>query len=321
MASEVGKAIKDVAARVDLKALANRSVEVARRPETAEVAAGALTVALVALKGWNEARHGEGQSLPFREAVSEARAGLSRTTLPKQAFRRSVIAVTQPGTELSAVEDGAGVAWLQVPDRVPSQGLVRRLMQEGMLVPGTVLIQSPIEPNQYFTLEQAATGIATQTLSAYERVASLLGATSFSVKAVKIWEEGRGVSLNADGSLPRGALKGNVGRDVTEKLESLVTISSKNASQEPDLAAAEAVAAGYGMESDETIKTLLDFVRDGVPKTEFTREVALKHESSRALETGLKVQSKLKTHLKVDGKAERSVLTDVSVKLQVNFKD
>ena len=77
------------------------------------------------------------------------------------------------------------MALIAPPTRAPRASLDAGLYRRGLLEPGAILIQSPLDADVYQPLEEAALTFALDKLLLYDRVAGLLGATKFSVRNSK----------------------------------------------------------------------------------------------------------------------------------------
>lgn len=103
--------------------------------------------------------------------------------IPRAESQRRVIVVSSPAfTELPPEVDSHGVTLIAAPARAPRASLDAGLYRRGLLEPGAILIQSPLDANVYQPLKEAALTFALDKLLLYDRVAGLLGATKFSVE-------------------------------------------------------------------------------------------------------------------------------------------
>lgn len=286
----------------------------------APAAAAGVAAAATAFKRWNDERRGDRGTRSLKDVFSEAKAEQALATLPSDPVKRTIIAVVNSKHDARTEGDGPLIARLKVPDRAPTSGLVRQLAESGLLVPGAVLIQSPMRKDRYYPLESAAAQIALEKLMLLDQVASLLGVTSFEVESAEVRQAGKRLTVNADGSLPSvGKLAGSGGADTSQSLRSIVAISSKTSPRPLDIAAAEELVEKYHLGQDVFVQALLDNARNGAFKSELNVDVSVSREAARAVEAGVKVQAGLKDAPKFGGKAKASVVTDVQTKLRLVF--
>lgn len=79
--------------------------------------------------------------------------------IPTAEGRRRVIVVVPPALPDLPTVDSTGVAMIAAPTRAPRARLDAGLYRRGLLEPGAVLIQSPINANIYHPLEEVCNNL------------------------------------------------------------------------------------------------------------------------------------------------------------------
>lgn len=231
--------------------------------------------------------------------------------------RRRVVAVLPRG-------EVAGTEWDHVtvvapPARRPTGALDRRLYERGLLQAHSVLTQSPFDADKYEPVETARESFALEKLLVYDRVAGILGASSFSVEELLVHQGDREFSLRADGkhSLMEG--KATVERQTADKFRRLLEVGSTNVPGEPNLPKAESLVAAHRLTHDPTMTHLLATVRDGIQRKNQTLRLNLTEEASRNLNLGAEVQSVLGVQGGVSSNSSEKAVRDLQILLRVDF--
>lgn len=239
--------------------------------------------------------------------------------IPTAEGRRRVTVVVPPALPDLPTVDSTGVAMIAAPTRAPRARLDAGLYRRGLLEPGAVLIQSPIDANIYHPLEEAAITYALDKLLLYDRVAGLLGATKFSVEELQVVSEGGSFTIRGGLGVPVGEVKGDFDKSQTKKFQSFMEVGSTNKGGAPDIEAAQRIADQAGLASDPALNHLIGVVRDGVRKQTQSIRLNLTNEAKRNLSLGATLSGKFNITGSAEFRRGHDELRDVQIILTVEF--
>lgn len=270
-----------------------------------------LNVVVEAAETTDNSAETDGEPQPMKRLPSK---------IPNVESQRRVIVVASPAfSEFLPESASHGVAVIAAPARAPKARLDAGLYRRGLLEPGAVLIQSPLDANVYQPLEEAALTFALDKLLLYDRVAGLLGATKFSVEELQVMSEGGSLTIRGGVEAPVGEVKGNFDKSQTKKLQSFMAIGSTNVGGVPNVDAAQEIADNAGLTSDPALSHLIGVVRDGVQKKTQSIRLNLTQEAKRNISLGAGLSSKFNISGSAALDRGHDELRDVQIILTVEF--
>ncbi|TPG12251.1 translation initiation factor IF-2 N-terminal domain-containing protein [Pedococcus bigeumensis] len=254
------------------------------------------------------------------QVLSGVRVSRLPSKIPAAPHRRRVIAVASPNFgELRTADEQQSVALIIPPTRPPSSELDLSLYRRGLLEPGMVLIQSPLDNTRYQPLDDAAESFALDKLLLYDRVAGLLGATKFSVEELLVQSDAGSLSVRGGAKAPIGQAKGHFDKSQSDKFQRFMEVGSTNAAGPPDVEAAQRLVDDAGLASEPTLSHLIAVVRDGVRKKTQTLRLNLTREVSRTLDLGAEVSNQIKIGGSGGVERRHDQVNDVQILLRVEF--
>lgn len=261
-------------------------------------------------------------ALAAREVEASPEAAASKATRSKSLqatpeHRRRVVAVL-PRNDAPRARTNH-VASVPPPSRRPSGVLDRQLYERGLLEMEAILIQSPFDPEHYEPVERAREVFALDKLLIYDRVAGLLGASSFSVEELLVHQGDDEFTIRADGKHSLVDAEASFDRQASRKFRRLLEVGSHNVPAEPNLAKAEALVIEKRLSHDPAMSHLLGTVRDGVQKKSQTLRLNLTEEASRNVTLGVKLQAALGFHGGASAEWSEKAVGDLQILLRVDF--
>ncbi|QCG92716.1 hypothetical protein E6C67_02030 [Azospirillum sp. TSA2s] len=164
-----------------------------------------------------------------------------------------------------------------------SQALTN-ILDAGLNRPGTLLIQSPFDLEEYVDAAEASQQFALAKHTLFSNFCQLLGATRVSVTQMDIVTNGDISTMKADGG--RLVVSGEIGMDktATDSLCSQLSLIDEYAGGEPELDEAEKLLRSYRLAGDPNMKSLLQARKAaGNPLTKRTLTVNLSTEANKNL--------------------------------------
>ncbi|NML92843.1 hypothetical protein [Novosphingobium olei] len=165
------------------------------------------------------------------------------------------------------------------------------ILDAGLYVPGTILVQSPYDLDDYVDAAEAAERFALAKHMLFSNFCQLLGATRVTVTQMDVITSDTVQTMKADGG--RLMTKGKLGirRAANDSLSSQLSLVDEYDGGSPDLEAAENLLRTHRLAGDSNMKSLLQARASTVnPITKRTLTLNLSAEGNK----NLKVVAQLK---------------------------
>jgi hypothetical protein len=131
------------------------------------------------------------------------------------------------------------------------------ILDAGLDRPGTVLIQSPFDLDEYVDAAEASQQFALAKHTLLSNLCQLLGATRVSVTQIDIDINGRVTTMKADGGNLFAAAEGSLEKTANDSLCSQLSLVDEYEGGEPNLEAAEKLLRSSRLAGDPNMKSLL----------------------------------------------------------------
>lgn len=186
--------------------------------------------------------------------------------------RKAILVLQQHDLEKCAYEPGAAQLLLdeeayvlQFPVRPEGElSMALRNIMDGRLArPGTMLVQSPFEPDTY---EEASLALQRFALAKYMYFSSLcmhLGAKEVSVEQIDLRTRTGKTSVDVQGKRLGASAQVSVEAEELERFRAQMNLRDEFAGGPPDIAAADLLLRRTGLVSDPNMRTLLEMRREG----------------------------------------------------------
>lgn len=147
---------------------------------------------------------------------------------------------------------------LMYPDSGPSDSrALTNILDAGLYVPGTILVQSPFDFDEYVDAAEAAERFALAKHMLFSNFCQLLGATRVAVTQMVVVTNDSVQTMKADGG--RLMTKGTLGirKAANDSLSSQLSLVDEYGGGSPDLEAAENLLRTHRLAGDSNMKSLL----------------------------------------------------------------
>ena len=175
---------------------------------------------------------------------------------------------------------------------LPQDDLAVRLDRRGIASPGSVLIQSPYDPDEYAGEADASDSFALQKVAIFTRLCQLLGAKEVEVEVLEDESTHKQYRAQARGGKGPVTATGHVQHDAHNSVASNISWVDTYSGGSADLKGALALLAAHNLYGDPTLASLVQ-AGDSAANRQQTRRltVDLTRESKKALEiaAGLKI--------------------------------
>lgn len=158
------------------------------------------------------------------------------------------------------------------------------ILDAGLDRPGTVLIQSPFDLDEYVDAAEASQQFALAKHTLLSNFCQLLGATRVSVTQMDIVTNGSVKTMKADGGHRVATAEGSLEKTANDSLWSQLSLVDEYKGYEPDVEAAEKLLRSSRLAADPNMKSLLQARKAaGNPLTKRTLTVNLSTEANKNL--------------------------------------
>lgn len=197
--------------------------------------------------------------------------------------RKAVLVLQQHDLEKCTYEPGAAQALLddeafvlQFPIRAENgvPAALQNICDSGLARPGSVLVQSPYDPDIYEDASLAPQRFALAKHMYFSTLCMLLGAKEVSVEQIDLRTRTAKLSVDANGELLGKGAKIGVESEELEKLRTQMHLRDEFSGGPPDVAAAERLLRRIGLWSDPSMRTLVEMRRE-VGNQLLTRKLTL----------------------------------------------
>ena len=223
---------------------------------------------------------------------------MTDNTLPDEPSRRKIVMVLKP-EDIEALrfdEDGPALLLNEEVHILSSQPSnsdsdVQRLIDQGLVKPGAVLVQNPFDKNLYQDKPEAVEQFALAKHLYFSTLCGLLGAREVEVKQIRRKKGERENSVSVEGGIPVAGVEGSGESKELESFRSRLALKDEFEGSEPDVEAATQLLQRTGLFGDANMRGLLDiFQGQNIRIKSRTLELSLTTEVNR----NLKVLANLK---------------------------
>ncbi|EAT08858.1 hypothetical protein SKA58_16808 [Sphingomonas sp. SKA58] len=230
---------------------------------------------------------------------STKEAALSTSLMPAEPTSRRVIAVLDQHDiekcsrtgETQILNDPQTHILAYPVKREQATKALSNIIDAGLSLPGSILIQSPFDPDEYADAAEAVERFALAKHMLFSNFCQLLGATRVIVTQVDVVTSDSVQTITADGGRLMTKSKLGIKRAASDSLSSQLSLEDEYKGGTPDLEAAELLLSKHRLAGDSNMRSLLQARSSpSNPINKRTLTLNLSTEASR----NLKVASKLK---------------------------
>tara|TARA_R110000787_G_scaffold86057_11_gene183396 strand:+ start:10897 stop:11661 length:765 start_codon:yes stop_codon:yes gene_type:complete len=163
---------------------------------------------------------------------------------------------------------------------------LQNILASGLARPGTILIQSPFDHNEYVDAAEASQYFALAKHTILSNFCQLLGATRVSVTQMDVVTNGKVQTIKLEAGVEAYAAKGGgeFENEMTEKLSSQISLVDEYTGSDADTDSAEVLLRSCHLMGDSNMKSLLQARKAvGNPLTRRTIQVNLSTEANKNL--------------------------------------
>ena len=197
--------------------------------------------------------------------------------------RKAILVLQQQDLEKCAYEPGAAQSLLdeeayvlQFPVRLAGDMsmALRNIVESNLARPGTMLVQSPFDPDVYEEASLAPQRFALAKHMYFSTLCMCLGAKEVSVEQIDLRTRTGKTSVDVKGERLGTTAQISVEAEELERLRAQMSLRDEFVGGPPDVAAAEQLLRRTGLLADPNMRTLLEMRRDGANQL-LTRKLTL----------------------------------------------
>lgn len=197
--------------------------------------------------------------------------------------RKAVLVLQQHDLEKCAYEPGAAQALLddeayvlQFPVRPEGEmsTALQNIIDAGLVRPGTILVQSPFDPDVYEEAFLAPQRFALAKHMHFSTLCMHLGAKEVSVEQIDLRTKTGKTSIDVKGDRHGASAQASVKAEELERFRAQMSLLDEFTGGPPDVDAAERLLRRTGLLADPNMRTLLEMRRDGANQLR-TRKLVL----------------------------------------------
>ncbi len=206
------------------------------------------------------------------QTLSEVHAMATGSFPDDPGSRKAILVLQQHDLERCAYEPGAAQSLLdeeayvlQFPVRPHGElsMALRNVMDGGLARPGTVLVQSPFDPDSYEEASLAPQRFALAKHMYFSILCMHLGAKSVSVEQIDLRTHSGKTSVDMKGERLGAGVQVTVEAEELERFRAQMNLHDEFAGGSPDIAAADQLLRRTGLLADPNMRTLLEMRRGG----------------------------------------------------------
>ena len=247
--------------------------------------------------------------------------------LPVEPERRRILMVLdEPSfTRLSYEKNGPALLYsdelhvvrLPLKQRGP---LFEKLGAKALLHTGSVLLQSPFDPDDYEKIESAEEHFARLKLYHFTHLCQLLGARRVTVEQLEISSEKGTDVVQLDGAAPGVLATGKLKMEETQRLRRQFSMSTQFAGSSADVNAARSYLAQHRLSGDQIVASMVELAASANRVTSQRVHLHLSDETRRNIDavTQLALPTFL-TAMEARWRSAREHKREFSLRLQVDF--
>lgn len=253
---------------------------------------------------------------------------MTGNTLPDEPSRRKIMMVLKP-EDIEALrfdKDGPDLLLNEEVHILSSQPSkpdldVQRLIDQGLVKSGAVLVQNPFDKSLYQDKSEAVEQFALDKYLHFSTLCGLLGAREVETKQIRQKKRKRETTLSVEGGVPEVGVEGSRDSKELESFRSQLTLKDEFEGGEPDTEAAAELLQRTGLSGDPNMSGLLRiFQGQKIRIKSRTLELSLTTEVNRNLKVlaNLKVP-KFLASLEADYDSKVQEQTDYTLNISVKF--
>lgn len=247
---------------------------------------------------------------------------------PDEPSRRKVVMILKP-EDIEALrfdEDGPALLLneeMHILSSHPSNPDpdVQRLIDQGLVKPGAILVQNPFDKNLYQDKPEAVEQFALAKHLYFSTLCGLLGAREVEIKQIRQKKGEREHSVSFEGGIPKAGLEGSEESKELESFRSRLALKDEFEGSEPDVEAATELLEQIGLSGDPNMSGLLRiFQSQKIRIKSRTLDLSLTTEVNRNLKVlaNLKVPQFLAS-LEADYDSKEQEQTEYTLNITVKF--
>ena len=247
---------------------------------------------------------------------------------PDEPSRRKVVMILKP-EDIEALrfdEDGPALLLNQDVHILSSQFSnpdpdVQRLIDQGLVKPGAVLVQNPFDKNLYQDKPEAVEQFALAKHLYFSTFCGLLGAREVEIKQVREKKEEDEKSIKVEGGIPKVGVEGSGQSKKLESFCSRLALKDEFEGTEPDVEAATQLLERIGLLGDPNMYGLLKiFQGQNIRIKRRTLELNLTTEVHRNLKILADLKApKFLASLEADSDSNAQEQTEYTLNITVKF--
>lgn len=169
----------------------------------------------------------------------------------------------EPGAAQSLLDEEAYVLQFPVRPQGELSMALRNIVDSGLARPGTMLVQSPFEPDTYEEASLAPQRFALAKHMYFSSLCMHLGAKEVIVEQIDLRTRTGKTSIDAQGERHGVKAQVSVEAEELERFRAQMNLRDEFAGGPPDIAAADLLLRRTGLLADPNMRTLLEMRRDG----------------------------------------------------------
>lgn len=184
--------------------------------------------------------------------------------------------VYEPGAAQSLLDEEAHVLQFPVRPQGEMSTALRNIIDAGLARPGTILVQSPFDPDIYEEASLAHQRFALAKHMYFSTLCMHLGAKEVSVEQIDLRTRSGKTSIDVKGDRPGVGSQASVKAEAEEleRFRAQMNLLDEFIGGPPDVDAAERLLRRTGLLADPNMRTLLEMRRDGANQLR-TRKLVL----------------------------------------------
>ena len=190
---------------------------------------------------------------------------MTDNTLPDEPSRRKIVMVLKP-EDIEALrfdEDGPALLLNEEVHILSSQPSkpdsdVQRLIDQGLVKPGAVLVQNPFDKNLYQDKPEAVEQFALAKHLHFSTLCGLLGAREVEIKQIREKKGESKTSISVEGGIPVAGVEGSGESKELESFRSQLSLKDEFEGSEPDVKSATELLERTSLSGDANMCGLLD---------------------------------------------------------------
>lgn len=180
----------------------------------------------------------------------------------------------EPGAAQALFDDEAYVLQFPVRPQGEMSTVLQNIIDAGLVRPGTILVQSPFDPDVYEEAFLAPQRFALAKHMHFSTLCMHLGAKEVSVEQIDLRTKTGKTSIDVKGDRHGASAQASVKAEELERFRAQMSLLDEFTGGPPDVDAAERLLRRTGLLADPNMRTLLEMRRDGANQLR-TRKLVL----------------------------------------------